>query len=153
MFKATACKPSFLAGTDLFRGIPAKELRRLEGFAVRRHYAADQIILEEGRLGIAFFVVTSGRVRVSVRDKDGRDKPVRTIGPGGSFGEMALFSNRLRAATVTAVEPSECLALVRLDFLDELRRYPEVAIRLLDHMGQRLDEEDHGSRAPRAICG
>jgi CRP-like cAMP-binding protein len=65
---------------------------------------------------------------------------LRTIGPGGVFGEMALFSDRPRSATVTAIEPTDCLALHRLEFLDELRRSPDVALRLLDTLAVRLAE-------------
>ena len=55
--------------------------------------------------------------------------------------EMALFTDRRRSATVKAVEPTECLALHKLEFRDELRRNPKVAIRLLDTLAARLSEE------------
>ena len=91
-------------------------------------------------LGIAFFIVTAGQAIVSRQGSDGQTQDIRRIGPGGVFGEMALFSDRPRSATVTAAEPTDCLALHRLEFLDELRRSPEVALRLLDSLAIRLDE-------------
>ena len=127
-----------LAGIDLFRGIEDRELARLERLGRRRQYQAGDNIVQQGQGGIALFVVMSGRVQVTRRDSEGNEQVVRTIGPGGSFGEMALFSNRPRSASITAVEPTECLVLHRLDFLDELRRDPDIAIRLLDTLSQRL---------------
>jgi CRP-like cAMP-binding protein len=124
----------------LFRGLKPAELTRLERAAHPRQYDAGAVIIQEGQGGIAFFVVTAGKVVVTRAGSDGRQREIRTIGPGGSFGEMALFSDRPRAGTVTAVEPTECLALHRLEFLDELRRNPEVALRLLDSLAIRLDE-------------
>ena len=127
-----------LGNIDLFRGISERELARLEKRARPRSYEPGQIIMEEGSSGIALFVIRSGSVRVTQKGASGEVKEIRTIGPGGSFGEMALFNNRPRSATITAVEPTECLALHQLDFLDELRKSPEIAVRLLDTISQRL---------------
>ena len=138
MGQSAGQRRSVLAGIELFAGIGDRELERLERLGRRRHYAAGEAIVREGESGIALFAITSGRVRVSQRQADGQERELRTIGPGGWFGEMALFSNRRRSASVTALEPTECLALHRLDFLDELRKSPDVAIRLLDTLSQRL---------------
>ena len=127
-----------LGTIDLFRGISERELGRLEKLARPRTYEAGQIIVEEGSSGIALFVIRSGKVRVTQKGNDGEQREIRTIGAGGSFGEMALFNNRPRSATITAVEPTECLALHQFDFLDELRKSPEISIRLLDTISQRL---------------
>jgi CRP-like cAMP-binding protein len=97
------------------------------------------VIVTEGQGGIAFFIVTSGQVIISRQDSGGNAQEIRRVGPGGAFGEMALFSDRPRSATVTAAEPTDCLALHRLEFLDELRRSPDVALRLLDSLAIRLD--------------
>jgi CRP/FNR family transcriptional regulator, cyclic AMP receptor protein len=128
------------ANAELFRDLTPDELAPMERAAHPRHYDAGATILREGQGGIAFFVVTSGKVSVTRSGSDGQQREIRTIGPGGVFGEMALFSDRPRAATVTAVEPTDCLALHRLEFLDELRRHPEVALRMLNSLAIRLDE-------------
>ncbi|MBV8717241.1 MAG: cyclic nucleotide-binding domain-containing protein [Chloroflexi bacterium] len=128
------------ANAELFRDLTPQELAPLERVAHKRHYDAGATILREGQGGIAFFVITSGKVSVTRSGSDGQPREIRTIGPGGAFGEMALFSDRPRAATITAVEPTDCLALHRLEFLDELRRHPDVALRLLNSLAIRLDE-------------
>jgi CRP-like cAMP-binding protein len=128
------------ANAQLFHGLTADELTTLERAAHPRHYDAGATILREGEGGIAFFVITSGKVVVSRSGSDGQQHEIRTIGPGGAFGEMALFSDRPRAATVTAVEATDCAALHRFEFLDVLRRNPEVALRMLDSLAIRLDE-------------
>ena len=56
-----------------------------------------------------------------------------------SASAFSVQQYRTRSATVTAAEPTDCLALHRLEFLDELRRSPEVALRLLDSLAVRLD--------------
>jgi CRP-like cAMP-binding protein len=131
---------SGLAAADLFRGLAPAEIARLEKVAHPRHYESGAVIVQEGQGGIAFFVVTAGQAVVSRAGTDGKPHEIRRIGPGGAFGEMALFSDRPRSATVTAAEPTDCLALHRFEFLDELRRSPEVALRVLDSLALRLDE-------------
>jgi CRP-like cAMP-binding protein len=129
-----------LASSDLFKGLTQQELDRLERLAHRRHYEPGDTIIQEGQGGIAFFVLTSGQAVVTRSDKDGQQKELRKVGPGGAFGEMALFTDRPRSATIKAIEPTDCLALHRLEFLEELRRSPEVALRLLDTLAARLAE-------------
>ena len=129
---------AILSKIELFRGINARVLGRLEKLARTRTYDAGDIIVEEGSSGVALFVIRSGKVRVTQAVPGGRERVIRTMGVGESFGEMALFNNRPRSATVTAVAPTECLALHQFDFLDHLRAQPEVAIRLLDTVSQRL---------------
>jgi CRP-like cAMP-binding protein len=137
---SSANTPSGIAGTALFRGLSQAELDRLEKVAHRRHYDPGAVIVQEGQGGIAFFVVINGEAQVARQGTDGALHELRKIGPGEVFGEMALFSDRPRTATVTAIVPTECLALHRLEFLDELRRSPEVALRLLDTLAVRLSE-------------
>jgi CRP-like cAMP-binding protein len=128
-----------LANAELFRDLTPAELERIERVAHHRHYDPGAVIVREGQGGIAFFIVTSGEAVISREGADGKHQEIRRVGPGGVFGEMALFSDRPRSATVTAAEPTDCLALHRLEFLDELRRSPEVALRLLDSLAIRLD--------------
>jgi len=130
-----------LGGVELFQGLTRQELERLERLAHRRHYEPGDTIIGEGQGGIAFFVLTSGQAVVTRTGQDGQEHELRKVGPGGVFGEMALFTDRPRAATIKAVEPTDCLVLHRLEFIEELRRSPEVALRLLDTLAARLSEE------------
>ena len=128
-----------LANVELFQGLDRRELQRLESIARRRTYDTGQVILREGDTGIGLFLVLKGKVRVTQGDGTPQARELATIGEGGAFGEMALFRDfGRRSATVTAVEPTECLVLHRLDFLDQLRSNPEIAIKLLDTLSQRV---------------
>src|SRR6478609_7328564 len=98
----SANTPTGIAGAELFRGLSPAELDRLERVAHRRHYDSSAVIVQEGQGGIAFFVVINGQAQVTRSGSDGQQHELRTIGPGGVFGEMALFSDRPRTATVTA---------------------------------------------------
>lgn len=132
---------STLADVDIFRGMEEEDLQRIESLSRKRRYAAGTAIVNEGQGAAGLFVVLSGSVRITMRVGDGQEKELATIGPGGSFGEMALFQDwGRRSATVTAAQDTECLVLPRLDFLDELRRHPDIAIRMLGTLSRRVSE-------------
>ncbi|MGH2405606.1 MAG: cyclic nucleotide-binding domain-containing protein, partial [bacterium] len=66
---------------------------------------------------------------------------IRDLGAGEFFGEMALMEERKRTATVTAKERTTCLQLVRWDFRALLKENPDMAVRMLEVVVQRL--RDH----------
>ncbi len=63
---------------------------------------------------------------------------LNTLGAGEFFGEMALLDNYRRAATVTAVGDTECIAMSRWDFVAELRANPDITMEMLTLMSRRL---------------
>ncbi|EOA87965.1 hypothetical protein ACJQWK_09074 [Exserohilum turcicum] len=80
-------------------------------------------VIQQGDVGDYFYVVERGSFGIYV-NKSGKLEPgtegagnkVGTVGPGGSFGELALMYNAPRAATVTSTEPSTLWALDRITF-------------------------------------
>ena len=103
----------------MFENIPDESVARLERLANIREFAAGSEIVREGSTGDALFIITSGRVTVSMRGND-----LATLGSGEYFGERALFGDAQRAAplhaTVTAAETTETMALRRSEFFAEL---------------------------------
>ena len=91
------------------------------------------MIREGDTHGVGFFVVVAGDGIVSV---DG--KQVDTVGPGSYFGEVALISDRVRTATVTATTDLDCLVMTFWDFRAFVKGDAEVAWRLLEHVGGLL---------------
>ena len=69
-------------------------------------------MVSQGERGDTFYVVVDGSFEVS---SDGR--PLRTLGPGDFFGEIALLRDVPRTATVSAVSDAEVLAIRRMDFI------------------------------------
>ena len=88
---------------DLIRGVPffaetdETFLDRLVGEFNDRTYAPGELLAEEGERGRTFFVIESGEAAVLVHGNE-----VRRLGPGDSFGEMALIDKSARSATVRA---------------------------------------------------
>ena len=126
-----------LAAVPLFSQVGRKDLERLAMLATERTYASGTDIVSEGEVGVAMFVISEGTVEV-VKAEDGKDVKIDELKRGAFFGEMALFENFPRNATVRATSDVTCLALTEWDVHAELRETPEVAIQLLKAMVRRL---------------
>jgi len=115
------------------------QLKTERALGVRREYfEAGQAVFREGERGDWLYVVTDGEVEVSKRDDGGGAQPLRRLGPGECFGEIALVSDRPRTATVHAVTATSVLAVDREAFqalfasLPPLRGFVETLIAARD---------------------
>jgi len=82
----------------------------------REYFEPGQVIFREGDHGEWLYVVREGEVEVLKGDAAGQETPVRRLGPGECFGEIALVSDRPRSATVRAVSATNVLAVDREAF-------------------------------------
>ncbi|HEX5370606.1 MAG TPA: cyclic nucleotide-binding domain-containing protein [Dehalococcoidia bacterium] len=114
----------------------------MAALAVRRRVSRGEVIVEQGEVGVAFYVVVTGKTEISSAQGDCKEV-LSVIGPGGFFGEMALFENQVRSATVTALEETELVMLTRWDFLAEVSRPGSgLAIALLTMLARRIRSLD-----------
>jgi len=126
---------NYLKKVPIFRALPAKEMEFISRSVKERTYEPGTVIVKQGEPGIGFFLIAEGRVEVA---HDGHK--IRDMGPGEFFGEMALMEERIRTATVTAKERTRCLQLVRWDFRALLKENPDLAVKMLEVVVQRLRE-------------
>ena len=128
-------KPSteLLRNVRLFSDLDERDLQSLsEEFNERRFSTGEKIALE-GEGGLMFFVVESGELNIEVHGE-----AVSTIGPGSSFGEIALIDRRPRTATVTAASDVKAYGLPVFVFRPFVEARPQVAWKLLEAMADRL---------------
>jgi CRP-like cAMP-binding protein len=121
----------------LFQGLPDSEMRSVEKqLKTVRHPAGHEIVVR-GEGGVGFMVITDGSV--SVNTVQGR---VRKLGPGDSFGEMALLDHEGRSATITADTDVTLATIPEWNFKPFLKEHPEVAYRLLQTLSRRVRQAD-----------
>jgi MFS family permease len=97
---------------EIFAELPESVLERLAAGATSISVAADGIVVSRGETGNHFYVIAAGRAGVELDDGTTRE-----LGPGDSFGEIALLRNVPRTATVRALEALQLFALERDEFL------------------------------------
>jgi CRP-like cAMP-binding protein len=126
--------PDLLRNVPLFSTLDDGELESLaDEFNERRFSAGDSIALE-GEGGLMFFVVESGEASVEVQGEE-----VGKLGPGDSFGEIALIDRRPRTATVRAASDLRTFGLPVFVFRPFVESRPQVAWKLLEAMADRLE--------------
>jgi CRP/FNR family transcriptional regulator, cyclic AMP receptor protein len=99
----------------------------------QRWFRRNEVIFHEGDPANALHLLIAGHVSVSVTTPMGDTAILAVLGPGATFGELALLSdNRLRAATVAALDPVETFVLTRDQFTRLRQEFPGVERFLLD---------------------
>jgi len=131
-------KRDLLARVPLFSGFAARELDALVPAARAITVAARDEVFHKGDAGSQLYVVVDGRLKALTTSSEGDDVVFNVMGPGEVFGEMALLSEAPRSATVQAIERCELLVLDRRDLFAFLRRNPDVAVRMLTVVVERL---------------
>jgi CRP-like cAMP-binding protein len=128
---------------DLIRGVPffaetdERFLDRLAEEFNERTYAPGELMAEEGERGRTFFVIESGEAAVLV---DGNE--VRRLGPGDSFGEMALIDKAARSATVRAETEVRGYQMPVFSFRPIVESHPEMTWALLEALAQRVRDAE-----------
>ena len=124
----------------LFSGLSGPELDKIARVAVPRRYEAGSIVLREGDAGDTCYVLQRGRARVTRQHPDGRTITLTNLGPGEIFGELAMFGGEVRSATVEALDDVQAIAILASDLKRLLNDHPEIAVKLLSALGERLRE-------------
>ncbi len=128
-----------LKKVPLFTGLDKHNLEVLSKVITERHFEAGDTIVHQGESGIGFYVVESGKVEI-IQEKGGEKKKLNELGEGEFFGEMALFDETPRTATVVALEPTNCYVITRWNFMGTLESSPTLAIQMLQVVMKRISK-------------
>jgi CRP-like cAMP-binding protein len=127
-----------LRQVPLFKDLAPRELQLLAGTCREREFAANTALLRQGETGVGLYIITSGSVSITQHQDGGEEHEIARVGPGDVLGEMSLLDDLPRSATATAAEPTRALVLPVWDFRAALREAPEIGIKLLAILSQRL---------------
>jgi CRP/FNR family transcriptional regulator, cyclic AMP receptor protein len=136
-------RTAVVAAFPVLDAVDAQIRARLLGAARRRRFARNEVVFHEGDPADAFHLLASGHVCVRVVTPMGDTAILTILGPGATFGELALLSgDQPRAATVAALDRVETLVLSRADFDGLRREYPGVDRFLVGLLAGYLRELD-----------
>ncbi len=96
-------------------------------------YGQEKVIMKEGQAGTFMYLVKSGRVAIAVGTT-----VVEVVGPGGTFGEMAVVDQSPRTARAGTLEESELLQIDRPSLMAVVKQEPAVAMAMLRGIADRL---------------
>ncbi|HYW29016.1 MAG TPA: cyclic nucleotide-binding domain-containing protein [Gaiellales bacterium] len=136
-------RTEILGRVPLFEGLSEKELSAVAAAVKERRYDTGDAIVSEGEGGVGYFVIAEGTARV-----EAHGQRVGTLGPGSSFGEVALLDEGgRRTASVIAESPMRLFALTSWQFTPLLEQHPQIAIKVAKLLARRLRETEERQAA------
>lgn len=128
----------FLKHVPIFSDLDEESLAKVANSGVLQSFKKDSVILSEEDAGNSLFVIAEGKVKVVRSDSGEKEVILAILSESDFFGEMALLDGLNRSANVIAMEDSKLFIIQRNEFLDLLRKFPDVSIALLQELSTRL---------------
>jgi CRP-like cAMP-binding protein len=129
-----------LGRVPVFSTLEHRDLERIASLAVPRSFGPGEVVFREGDASDTCYIVRDGRARAIRTHRDGRTITLARFGPGDIFGELALFEDERRSATVEAIEATTVVAVLGPDMRRLLGEHAEISSRLVIALGRRLRE-------------
>ncbi|MBR9980350.1 MAG: cyclic nucleotide-binding domain-containing protein [Desulfatitalea sp.] len=127
-----------LRNIAIFSGLSVSELGAIATVTETTEFPENETVIREGEPGEEVFLIISGTVSVSKQGDGGNQIQLDTMTEGDYFGEMALFEEMARSATIRTTAPSRFLILHKLAFTELVREYPRIALQICTALSQRL---------------
>lgn len=127
-----------LAHSPVFAPLGQRERLELAARMRARHFQKNEVIFHREDVAGHVYLIASGTVKVSVPEEGGQEVVIALHRGGDVFGEISLFDDGSRSATVTAMTETLTFALANRDFMDVLRGNPDAMRQLLALLAQRI---------------
>jgi CRP/FNR family transcriptional regulator/CRP/FNR family cyclic AMP-dependent transcriptional regulator len=135
-------KEAILGQVPIFNSLDPLELKILAEVSQVQTYKKGDFIVSKEELGNHFFIVASGRVKVTAEAFGGHEMVLSILHPPEFFGEMSILDGQPRSATIVATEKTALITIERDVFLGTIKRHPQIAIKILTILCQRLRRAD-----------
>src|SRR6202521_2918937 len=122
----------------MFADLGADELARISSLCHTQHLGLGEVLFQKDDPGDALFGIRRGQIRIETGASDGRRLTLNFMSPGDLVVEVAVLDGFSRTADATAGETTELFVLRREDFLSHLERDPQVAIKIIMLLCQRI---------------
>jgi CRP/FNR family transcriptional regulator len=129
---------ALLGRVPVFAELGPDDLARVAEVSAPRRFEPGEAVFYEGDESHTCYVVRSGHARALREHQDGRQITLATFGGGDIFGELAMFGDERRSATVEAIDALEVLGILGPEMRRLMRRHPDIAVQVAASLGRRL---------------
>ena len=133
-----------LRRVPVFAGCTDEQLHVIAQASRLVEYKKGELVYQQGGPAQAFYIISSGRVRVS-RAEAGAEQLLVVLHGGDSFGEMSLLAGELHSASVQALNDTLILELAKADFEEVINRVPALVLHLSRLLSRRLRSRQVGA--------
>ena len=128
-----------LRNIPLFAGLPTPRLKLIAYTAEVIRFAPGEVIVQQGDPADAVYIVTEGEAEVWIRDAEGNEIHLATMGRNSLFGETAVICKGRRTATVKARDRVATFKIRDTLFLDLVRQSPEIGMQVMTVLAERVE--------------
>ena len=124
-----------LQSVPLFSGLDPRELETIARTVHERTFAPGETVAKENEGGVGFFIIRGGEAKVTVGGEE-----VRRLHAGDHFGEIALITEGVRTATVTAESELKCYGLTPWEFRPLVQTNATIAWKILRALAKQVEQ-------------
>jgi CRP-like cAMP-binding protein len=129
---------SVLEKTALFTSLSPSELQQLSARTLRKLFSAGELLFSEGEPCKGLHIIARGKIRIFKTSMSGREQVLAVNTAGESVAELPVFDGGPYPASAVALEDTEIAFISRRDFHAYCMEHPEVALKVLAVVGERL---------------
>src|SRR5271157_5875722 len=129
---------AILEKTALLSSLSRAEFQMLAARTVRKHFAAGELLFSEDEPCHGLHIIAHGKVRIFKTSVNGREQVLTINHAGESVAELPVFDGGRFPASAMAIEDTEIAFISRQDFQAFCMEHPEVALKMLAVVGERL---------------
>lgn len=127
----------FLLTVDLFSNLYKLDRKNLLKYLYVRNYKKDEVIFKKGYPDVVLYIVKSGKLKVYLQNEPEAEE-VSVLQAKDFVGEMGLFMDESRTASVVAIEDSTLLAISKRDLSEFIAKFPRAGTKILFKLGKIL---------------
>ncbi len=122
----------------MFVGLSSTELAFIEQHAQVRNFPKNAVIVNQGDATDSLYIIVVGKVKVFLNDENDKEVILNMLGPGEYFGELAIFSEEKRSASVMAVQKSTFCIISKQNFRKILDQHPDIIFGMAKNLTSRV---------------
>lgn len=134
--------PIALRTLQLFQGLPEETIQDLARLATMKSVPRHHAIIRAGERTDYLYFVLTGSLKVISSDEEGREVILNILGQGELFGEMGIFNEQPRSASVVSIVPTDLILLAKNDVRTLMQQNFEIAWRMMANLADRLRSAD-----------
>lgn len=146
----------FLKEVPFFQSMNMSQLKILAAVCDEKFFEKDARIFQQGEAGGVLYIVVNGRVGIEYEKRAGSFARLADVNSYACFGEANFFDASQRTTSAVAIQDTLVLQLRREPLIELARQNPNLALDLINVLGQRLREDndrvaDMTRSQPRAL--
>ncbi len=135
---STIEKVIFLKEVPFFHGLTIEQVSLLAASCEEELYPAESHVFHQGDPGGILYVIVSGKVAVEQAHRRGHSARIATLGPSAYFGEVSLFGDTERNASVQALQDTLLLKLRREPVAALVQQHPDLSLAFIQALSDQL---------------